>query len=169
MLSRRPLLTPLVTLAALALSGCSLVGSPNYDDLEPGTFSFRTRPYSSLGGGGWDQYAGAATYHPYTEDGSPYAEAEVSLITEQGDDIRIESDAFLTAEVGDRFAPQAAFGPPFGGPFYTWESGEVEITSVSVEAIGGRFRFRMRDVSIGGPFSRGTLSVEGGFLATRAE
>ena len=144
----------LAALVALTFAGCSLLGVGDdieVDDLAPGTFRFRA---------GDRTYEGAATYDPATDRQSD--QAAVFLVPDQGTVMVILSDAFLTAQAGDRIAARVDFRPV--SAFYQAVSGSVEVTAASAGGIEGWFRFRLEDSSTG-PGQSPDLTAEGAFRA----
>lgn len=141
----------LAAIAVAALGGCSLLeSSDDLDDLAPGTFVFRAH----------GRYTGQATYHRNTD--TELAVASISLAPTGGGLLQVRSDAFLTADAGDRIEPHATL--MVDGPFYIRESGVVEIVSAGGDHITGRFRFRFRE-SGPGPWPGSDISAEGVFRA----
>ena len=137
---------------AIALTGCSLVGSESYDDLAPGTFRLSADDR---------EFEGVAVYHRL--ENRPLARASVSLFDDGDQVMQIRTDAFLTAEVGETINAFAYFGGT-----YQSESGEVEITAVGPDVIEGRFRFRLRDAG-NGPIEGSKITARGGFRAVLGE
>ena len=150
---RLPLLA--VPLAALALAGCSLFGGDDYGDLAPGTFRF------SADG---ETYTRTAAYHPNTD--TDLASASVLLSIAGGGLLQIRNDRLLSAESGSKFEPTVAFSS--NGYLYVGESGSVEVVSVGVDRIEGRFRFRLGETG-SGPIRGSDITAEGGFYALLAE
>lgn len=140
---------------ACALAACD-AGTPEPDDLAPGTFRLEVSGRT---------YTGAATFHPYTEN--VYRGASVHLVASDSSvGMVVESDELLNAGPGDRVLTLSYIQAP-DGALYANSRGAVLVTDTSGGGLAGRFEMRLSGTGPG-PGRAPPVTVRGAFRARLA-